>query len=555
MSRRKRTTRDDDIEEIRKGFEQFDVNGTGIINPAELLEAMDSMNIKEKNPFIYDIIESLNLEKNIRKKGGVSLDELVNYVYNKVNDTETNVGLRQIYDVINDRDTDTVSMTTFYDLARNYGDKFTEDEIRELLEKTQMGGNNLTFDEFYAIMKGAGKDNSSINVSRSSYINKNNNEIYSKKANNSNINDNSLNISNNSKIRTKKFIYKEPPKKEVVKEPEPQPEPEPEQEQEPEPEQNKEEIEIEQNKEIEYEPDRRFDSPKQNYVEEYHEEQEIEEQIPQENNINNENDNINDNIENIEIEQQYQNPEEEYNPIKEDINQQDLFVSHEEYRQEYDPNNNNIYSKDNNEIYSSPKIINPSDFNNSQNLNINELTISQPRNENSEIEYDNQKNSEQQSETSSQYKYSYRKRKIGAAPIHEKNDSNINSINEGETKYKKEKETKVTNLPDGGKQIEITEKTEVIKEKPYIRGHRYRFGRNKVEENEGNNDNKKEDEKKEDKKEDKRSYYRIRKPFSKQNEEGQVTMTKTNVEENTEVTIPKRYHRRYRESKTSNNNQ
>ena len=61
MSRRKRTTRDDDIEEIRKGFEQFDVNGTGIINPAELLEAMDSMNIKEKNPFIYDIIESLNL--------------------------------------------------------------------------------------------------------------------------------------------------------------------------------------------------------------------------------------------------------------------------------------------------------------------------------------------------------------------------------------------------------------------------------------------------------------------------------------------------------------
>ena len=32
-------------------------------------------------------------------------------------------------------------------------------------------------------------------------------------------------------------------------------------------------------------------------------------------------------------------------------------------------------------------------------------------------------------------------------------------------------------------------------------------------------------------------------------------MTKTNVEENTEVTIPKRYHRRYRESKTSSNNQ
>ena len=104
MSRRKRTTRDDDIEEIRKGFEQFDVNGTGIINPAELLEAMDSMNIKDKNPFIYEIIESLNSEKEFRKQGGVTLEDLVNYVYNKVNDTETNVGIRQIYDVINDRE-------------------------------------------------------------------------------------------------------------------------------------------------------------------------------------------------------------------------------------------------------------------------------------------------------------------------------------------------------------------------------------------------------------------------------------------------------------------
>ena len=138
MSRRKRTTEEDDLEEIRKGFEKFDVNGTGIIDPAELLEAMDSMNMKEKNPFIYEIIESLNSEKDIKKKGGVNIEELVSYVYNKVNDTETNIGLRQIYEVINDRDTDTISMTTFYDLARKYGDQLTEDEIRMLLEKTQM---------------------------------------------------------------------------------------------------------------------------------------------------------------------------------------------------------------------------------------------------------------------------------------------------------------------------------------------------------------------------------------------------------------------------------
>ena len=553
MSRKRKTTEEDDLEEIRKGFEKFDVNGTGIINPSELLEAMNAMNIKEKNPFIYEIIESLNSEKDIKKKGGVNLDELVSYVYQKVNDTETNMGLRQIHDVINDRDTDTISMTTFYDLARKYGDQLNEDELRMLLEKTQMGGTDLTFDEFYTIMKGSGKDNSSMNMSRSSFRNKNNNnnEVYVRKSNNnSNINDN--NIMNNSKIRTKKYIYKEQTKKEIKPEPEPEPEQEQEQEQKLEQEQeienNNNNASIEENKEIDFEFDRRFESPKQNYVEEYHEEHIIEEdQIPpqDDNNIN------------VELSQQNQIQEEEYqyNPINQVEEQhQELNISQEDDTHRDYGQNLNAYSKDkdNNDIYSSPKIINPNDINESQNMN--ELNVSQPKNENSEIELDIQRNSEAQSETSSQYKYSYRKRKIGAAPIHEKIESNSN-MNDGEAKYTKEKETKITNLPDGGKQIEITEKTEVVKEKPYSRGYRNRFGRYKNEDNDNsNNNNKNVEEKKEEKKEDKKSYYRIRKPFSRQNEE-QVAMTKVNGEENNEVNIPKRYHRRYRESKTSSNNQ
>ena len=551
MSRKRKTTEEDDLEEIRKGFEKFDVNGTGIINPSELIEAMDAMNIKEKNPFIYEIIESLNSEKDIKKKGGVNLDELVSYVYKKVNDTETNMGLRQIHDVINDRDTDTISMTTFYDLARKYGDQLNEDELRMLLEKTQMGGTDLTFDEFYTIMKGSGKDNSSMNMSRSSFRNKNNNnnEVYVRKSNNnSNINDN--NIMNNSKIRTKKYIYKEQTKKEIKPEPEPEQEQEQEQklEQEQEIENNNNNASIEENKEIDFEFDRRFESPKQNYIEEYHEKHIIEEdQIPpqDDNNIN------------VELSQQNQIQEEEYqyNPINQVEEQhQELNISQEDDTHRDYGQNLNAYSKDkdNNDIYSSPKIINPNDINESQNMN--ELNVSQPKNENSEIELDIQRNSEAQSETSSQYKYSYRKRKIGAAPIHEKIENNSN-MNDGETKYTKEKETKITNLPDGGKQIEITEKTEVVKEKPYSRGYRNRFGRYKNEDNDNsNNNNKNVEEKKEEKKEDKKSYYRIRKPFSRQNEE-QVAMTKVNGEENNEVNIPKRYHRRYRESKTSSNNQ
>lgn len=41
-------TEESELEEIRKGFQMFDTNGTGLVNPSEIKEAMESMNMQEK---------------------------------------------------------------------------------------------------------------------------------------------------------------------------------------------------------------------------------------------------------------------------------------------------------------------------------------------------------------------------------------------------------------------------------------------------------------------------------------------------------------------------
>ena len=175
--RKKKNNEEAELEDIRKGFEMFDVNGTGKIIPLEVKEAMDSMNMKEKNPFIYEVIESLCAEKEYINNDGISIEDLVNYVYDKVNDNETNFGLRQLFDALKDPESETISMHTFIKLAKDYGDDdgMSEEELRYLLEKTQLGGDELTFDEFYTIMKGGGSSSSKSNVSMRS------SEAYNKK--------------------------------------------------------------------------------------------------------------------------------------------------------------------------------------------------------------------------------------------------------------------------------------------------------------------------------------------------------------------------------------
>ena len=210
MSQRK-TTEETDLETIRKGFEMFDVDKTGKIFPEELLDAMDSMNMREKNPFIYEIIENICSEKQYKINGGIEIEELVNHVYENLTNLENSESIRQNFDAINNKDTDTVSLSTFQNLAKDYGNDLEEEEIRYLLEKAQMGGEELNFDEFETIMKMA-KNNNNNNKKSINFLNSistKKSKVYEKKNQNNISNKNNNDMSK--RIRSK-YLYNEAPK-------------------------------------------------------------------------------------------------------------------------------------------------------------------------------------------------------------------------------------------------------------------------------------------------------------------------------------------------------
>ena len=150
MSRTK-YNQEEDLNEIREGFEMFDVENKGQIDPLELKETMEEMNLKEKNPFIYDIISSFCSDKKIKSKGGLSSDDFISYLQNEMSDAKGKKGIKTIFNVFSDLD-NKIPMTTFYQTAREVGDEEGGAEIRDLVEKSKTGGKEIDFDEFYDIM-------------------------------------------------------------------------------------------------------------------------------------------------------------------------------------------------------------------------------------------------------------------------------------------------------------------------------------------------------------------------------------------------------------------
>ena len=185
-----------DLDEIREGLEMFDVENKGIINPLELKQTMEEMNLKEKNPFMYEMISSLCNKKEIKKNGGITFDEFINYFKEKLSDNKSKKGIKNIFNVFSDVD-NKIQMPTFYQVGKEIGDEDNYMEIKNLVEISKTGSRELNFEEFYKIMKK--KD--SIDDNKKKYFYQNFTYENENLENNININDNFSKIYNTNSDR------------------------------------------------------------------------------------------------------------------------------------------------------------------------------------------------------------------------------------------------------------------------------------------------------------------------------------------------------------------
>ena len=124
-----------------------------LINPNEIKTLMDKLELKDKMTFIYNLISELCANKEIRRKGGLSKNDFIIYLENKLSKSESKEGIHTIYNVFTDSKDEILPMTNFCRTAREIGDMEKDEELKELLKESEMTGKELNFEEFNEIMK------------------------------------------------------------------------------------------------------------------------------------------------------------------------------------------------------------------------------------------------------------------------------------------------------------------------------------------------------------------------------------------------------------------
>ena len=163
-------------EEIKNNFESFDPNNKGIIETQKLNDFINSINSKKKNPFIYNSIKSLTALKKQENEEGISSEEYISFIDNKLNDDKSNEGLKNIFNVFCDGNTGNISWNTFPLIARELGNNEIADKLLKIIKQSKMYTKELNFQEFFELMnneyddysnytfKNENSENSDINI-------------------------------------------------------------------------------------------------------------------------------------------------------------------------------------------------------------------------------------------------------------------------------------------------------------------------------------------------------------------------------------------------------
>ena len=142
---------EEEIANIKDAFDVVDSRGRGKFDPRDFKASMESSGLHEKEPLIYSIICELDTEE--AENNGVTFEELIKAISERIGNKNSREGVRKIFDLFVDKKGDqTITLHALKKAANEFGEKLTNEQLKELLEKASRNGNELNFDEFYNIL-------------------------------------------------------------------------------------------------------------------------------------------------------------------------------------------------------------------------------------------------------------------------------------------------------------------------------------------------------------------------------------------------------------------
>jgi Ca2+-binding EF-hand superfamily protein len=139
----------DEMNELKQAFDLFDFEKNQTIKINDAIEALKYMNYDTINPELYKILNELSEENEI-----VSWENFSNHVNSRLNDYNTENGLRTIFNLcIDNPKEETITFETFKRICSEIGENMSDTQMKHILKNATLKGDQITFEEFCEYIK------------------------------------------------------------------------------------------------------------------------------------------------------------------------------------------------------------------------------------------------------------------------------------------------------------------------------------------------------------------------------------------------------------------
>ncbi len=143
----------DDLSDLKKAFDYFDVNKSGFLDVKELKSCLRAVGYDLDNPTIFNLICSLD---NADNEKGIDFKTFAIAFDKTLGNDRTKDGLFKLFTLFIDNPHQyVISESSIRRLCKEVGERLNENEAKEIIDKASSNGKELEFDEFYSIMTGA----------------------------------------------------------------------------------------------------------------------------------------------------------------------------------------------------------------------------------------------------------------------------------------------------------------------------------------------------------------------------------------------------------------
>jgi centrin-1 len=148
--RKPREISEDQKQEIREAFDLFDTDGSGAIDAKELKVAMRALGFEPKKEEVIKMINEVDTDGS----GLIRFEDFFRLMSTKVLNRDPKEEILKAFKLFDDDNTGKISFKNLKRVAKELGEKLTDEEIQEMIDEADRDGDGeVSEEEFLRIMR------------------------------------------------------------------------------------------------------------------------------------------------------------------------------------------------------------------------------------------------------------------------------------------------------------------------------------------------------------------------------------------------------------------